>query len=202
MNNNSSWTGEHDTALDRAIDRAVREMMELDPPPGLRRRVLSRLDSPSARRTVGVAPYAWAAVALMILVVGMIVARDRTTTSPGAAATSQSVKTAAPPTPAPQVRAPETSAATATPDRGTAKPRPTHETIHMPRVHNVFGPRSPAVAATDARAGSSRVAEPAADALAAVPALVIEPLVPATLDNLGIVVPPLEIPAPKDGLQK
>jgi hypothetical protein len=38
--------------------------------------------------------------------------------------------------------------------------------------------------------------------LAAVPALVIEPLVPATLDNLGIVVPPLEIPAPKDGLQK
>jgi hypothetical protein len=71
----------------------------------------------------------------------------------------------------------------------------------MPPVHNVFGPRSPAVTATDARA-DSRVADPATDALDAVPALVIEPLLPATLDTLGIVVPPVEIPAPKGGLQK
>jgi hypothetical protein len=201
MNNDSSWAGQHDTAVDRAIDRAVREMMQIDPPPGLRRRVLSRLESPAARRTFSLAPYAWAAAASMILVIGIIVARDRTTAPAGPAATAQSVQTAAAPTTAPQVRAPEPPPAAPTPDGSTAKSRFTHEPIHMPRVHNVFGPRSPAVAATDARA-DARVADPAAGALNAVPALVIEPLLPATLDTLGIVVPPLEIPAPKGGLQK
>jgi len=33
-----------ETRLDRAIDRAVRDMMHVDPRPGFRRRVLARLD--------------------------------------------------------------------------------------------------------------------------------------------------------------
>ena len=201
MNNDSSWAGQHDTAIDRAIDRAVRDMMQIDPPPGLRRRVLSRLESPAARRTFTLAPYAWAAAALMLVVIGIIAVRDRTLAPAGPAATSQSVETAAAPTTAPQVRAPDPPPAAPTPDGSTAKSGVTHEPIHMPRVHNVFGPRSPAVTATDARA-DSRVAGPATGALDAVPALVIEPLLPATLDTLGIVVPPVEIPAPKGGLQK
>jgi hypothetical protein len=198
MNNDSSWAGQHDTAVDRAIDRAVRDMMQIDPPPGLRRRVLSRLESPAARRTFSLAPYAWAAAALMILVIGMIAARDRTLAPAGPVATSQSVQTAAAPAPAPEVRLPEPLPP---PIPDSATPRVTRERIHMPPVHNVFGPRSPAVTATDARA-DSRVADPATGALDAVPALVIEPLLPATLDTLGIVVPPVEIPAPKGGLQK
>src|SRR5215212_7388232 len=103
MNNESSWAGQHDTALDRAIDRAVRDMMQVDPPPGLRRRVLSRLEAPSARRTFVLAPYSWAAAVLLIVVVGMIVARDRTIEpADGRAATSQPIQTSVPDSPVTQ----------------------------------------------------------------------------------------------------
>lgn len=199
MNNDSSYTGQHDSPLDRAIDRAVRDMMQIDPQPGLRRRVLSRLESPAARRSFAVAPYAWAAAALMILVGVLLTGHRAIAPASVPAATSQAVETAAPATAPAQVRGPEPGPAAATPDRATDKPRVTREPIRMPRVHNVFGARSPAVAATDAAA---RRAHAAADAPAAVPPLVIEPLVPAMLNSIGTVVPPPEIPAPKGGLPK
>jgi hypothetical protein len=43
---------ESGSRLDTAIDRAVRQMMQAEPPPGLRRRVLRRLEAPAA-------PFAW-----------------------------------------------------------------------------------------------------------------------------------------------
>ncbi len=46
----SNHTSLNDARLDRAIDRAVREMMQVDPAPGLRRRVLSRINAPVERR--------------------------------------------------------------------------------------------------------------------------------------------------------
>jgi hypothetical protein len=183
MNNDSSWAGHHDTALDRAIDRAVRDMMQVDPPPGLRRRVLSRLAGTPARRSFVSAPYAWAAAALMILVVGMSVARNRTI-EPAATkvATSQPVPTSAPDRPAPQVQAPvRPLPSPPVPNRGTKSPRVTNEAIRMPRVRNVFGPRSPAVTATDASTRSRRVSARTADALVPIPALLIEPLAPMML---------------------
>jgi hypothetical protein len=44
-----------DSRLDAAIDQAVRQIMDVEPPPGLRRRVLARLDG----RAPAAAPVAW-----------------------------------------------------------------------------------------------------------------------------------------------
>jgi hypothetical protein len=59
-----------DEQLDDAIDRAVREMMDVDPPAGLRARVLARLDAPGhpwrpARLLAGAAAVAIALLALL-----------------------------------------------------------------------------------------------------------------------------------------
>ena len=51
MNNEFSWNAAREARVDRAIDRAVREMMQVDPPPGLRRRVLARLNDSTERRS-------------------------------------------------------------------------------------------------------------------------------------------------------
>src|SRR5438045_3949842 len=40
----------HKSSLDDAIDSAVRDLVQLDPSPGLRRRVLSQLDAPASFR--------------------------------------------------------------------------------------------------------------------------------------------------------
>jgi len=50
MNNEFSWSAAREARIDRAIDRAVREMMQVEPPPGLRRRVLARLNDADERR--------------------------------------------------------------------------------------------------------------------------------------------------------
>ena len=76
MNNDSSWGHGGESPLDRAIDRAVREMMHIDPPPGLRRRVLSRLEPPVARRPLFLPRYVFAAAALAMLIVAAMFMRD------------------------------------------------------------------------------------------------------------------------------
>ena len=43
--------------IDLAIDRAVRKMMQVDPPAGLRRRVMARIESPPPRRSFFVPAY-------------------------------------------------------------------------------------------------------------------------------------------------
>ena len=97
MNNDSPWTGSHKSPLDRAIDRAVRTMMHVDPAPGLRRRVLSRLDSPGADRRLFLPGYAWGAAAIVILIAGVMFTRPHRT-EPGAAVPQPStVATEAPP---------------------------------------------------------------------------------------------------------
>ena len=64
-------------AIDEAIDRAVGEMMELDPRPGLRRRVLSRIEKPFGRRALW-----WRgslvmlpAAALLLIIVAVVTSR-------------------------------------------------------------------------------------------------------------------------------
>ena len=64
MNNDLSL---NDAQLDRAIDHAVREMMQLDPPPGLRRRVLSRLNQSGERRRHLLPRFAFAAAAAVVV---------------------------------------------------------------------------------------------------------------------------------------
>src|SRR5262245_65813028 len=67
----SNQTSVNDARLDRAIDRAVREMMQVDPAPGLRRRVLSRINAPTERRAVPALRYTFAAAALAVLVLSI-----------------------------------------------------------------------------------------------------------------------------------
>lgn len=76
-----------DAAVDHAIDRAVRRIVQIDPGPGLGRRVRSRIATPALRRSRYSAPYlaAAGALAMLVLVVGLLrpeVARDTAPTTP------------------------------------------------------------------------------------------------------------------------
>jgi hypothetical protein len=200
MNNDSSWAGLHDSPLDRAIDRAVREMVQVDPPPGLRRRVLSRLDAakrPSARITVR---YAWAAAAFVIMIAAVMFTRER----PDAPVTTVPVasQTAVVPAPTPETRRPIVVPPPPTTPRATAS-RITREAIPMPRVTNVFGAPSRGVVAASDSGVEAIVTSPAAstpEPPGAVPALVIPPLTAAPIETPAIVIPPLTSAAPKGGL--
>jgi hypothetical protein len=82
-----------DKLIDEAIDRAVRELMGVDPPAGLRARVLSRLEHrPERLRTVPRAvAYAGLAAAVVLLV--LVVSRREPDPAPGtqiAATTTES----------------------------------------------------------------------------------------------------------------
>ncbi len=71
-------------AVDHAIDRAVRRMVQIDPVSGLGRRVRSRIATPAVRRSLYSSPYlaAAGALAMLVLVVGLLrpeVARDTAT---------------------------------------------------------------------------------------------------------------------------
>ena len=64
--------------LNAAIDRAVHDMMQIDPRPGLRRRVLSRLER-SGRPTLAAGRYSWMllpAAVVMILAAALMYGRS------------------------------------------------------------------------------------------------------------------------------
>jgi hypothetical protein len=141
MNSDSSL---NDARLDRAIDRAVREMMHVDPAPGLRRRVLSRLNAPIEPRPHPLMRYAFAVVALAVVVLSVTLMWDHVEPptppkAPPIMATGVPIELS----PAPGIKEPPRPADT------TSAPI-TRERIPMPRVTNVFGNRRPGVsAATD-----------------------------------------------------
>jgi hypothetical protein len=115
-------------------------MMHVDPAPGLRRRVLSQLEAPAARRPLVPAfGFAAAVLAVVLAAVFMLRSGPPTTTAPQQASDVPApVVTPAPvpaPTPAIQAAAPPV---TRPPER--ARPRRDDGTIPMPRVGNVFGP--------------------------------------------------------------
>ncbi len=173
MSNPSSL---NDVRLDRAIDRAVRELMQVDPAPGMRRRVLSRINAPVERRALPGLRYAFAAAALVVLILSI-------TLMPGHVE---------PPTPP---KAPPLTAFTRIPlpslegrippvedglPAREASTRVTKERIAMPRVTNVFGDGPPGVSAATVR-------EPAPEALA--------PLTIVPLSSRPIVIEPLVLQA-------
>lgn len=174
MNNQRSL---NDARLDRAIDRAVREMMQVDPAPGLRRRVLSRINAPSERRAVPVMRYAFAAAALAVLVLSI-------TLMPGAVEPPAPPKAppvvfagGAPPIVLPDLKPVMVQAS----EDDVARP-PTYEAIPMPRVTDVFGAQPSGVSAATVREpDTARIAPEALAPLMIVPLsrrpIVIEPLV-------------------------
>jgi hypothetical protein len=199
MNNDSPWTGSHDSPLDRAIDRAVRKMMHVDPPPGLRRRVLSRLEPRAAERRLFVPRYAWGAAALVVLIVAMMFTRNHRP-EPAAIVPQPSVVAGGPPPregPATSRQAPLLIAPA--PTSRSSPSRITREAIPMPRIANVFGTRTAEVSAAD-DSGVEAVWPGAENPSNAIAPLVIIPLTPAPIETPAIVVPPLVIAPPKGGL--
>ena len=200
MNNHSSWEDRHDTPIDRAIDRAVRDMVQADPAAGLRHRVLSRLAAP-ARHSFSVPHYAWGTAIVAMIVVTLMLGRDKpagpVTTGPVSAHVSEAAVPASdPPMDLPRVRP------TPAPSRAGRLPRVTREAIRMPQVENVFGAPSNFVSASAAR--HTKSAETGSDDApderhVAVPPLVISPLTPAPIEMPAIVIQPLGMTAPKGG---
>jgi hypothetical protein len=103
-----------DRHVDDAIDQTVREMMDADPPPGLRARVLSRLDRSAA------APWTWPRLvtvssAAAVVVLGFLLVRaPKPTPPPDMAPPVSSVTAPARPpevAPVPTDRAPQTTGA-------------------------------------------------------------------------------------------
>jgi hypothetical protein len=201
MNNDSPWTGSLKSPLDRAIDRAVRTMMHVDPAPGLRRRVLSRLDSPGADRRLFLPGYAWGAAAVVILIAGLMFTRAHRT-EPGAAVAQPSAVAAEAPPP----RENPTASTQVPVEQTSTSPVPsrriTREAIPIPRIANVFGARTGSVSAaadTTADSGVEAVRPGAENPSNAVAPLVIAPLTPAPIETPAIVIPPLVIAPPKGG---
>jgi hypothetical protein len=189
MNNDLSWNDAREARLDRAIDRAVREMMQLDPPPGLRRRVLSRLNGPVERRAY---PYLWyglATAALSVFVVVSLIPGPVEPPSPPKAPSLTFATDLLPVTPGPEtIVVPEVnSPGGRAPAAGITK-----EPIRMPLVTNVFGTRSgEASAATVPSNEPARPTRPQD----------LAPLTIVPLSARPIVVEPLVIPAPPKGGQ-
>src|SRR3954470_23398759 len=174
MNNEFSWSAAREARMARAIDRAVREMVQIDPPPGLRRRVLSRLDESTVRRAYLSPRYGFAVLAIVILAVSFTVMRDR-------------VEPPVPPKPpvfATMAPAPAIRLEGYIPGQSS---RPiTREPIRMPRVTNVFGNRRGEVSAATTETARRVIAAPPLTIvpLSARP-IVIAPLVLPPLSNGG-----------------
>ncbi len=198
MNNDSPWTGSHKSPLDRAIDRAVWNLMHVDPPAGLRRRVLARLEPGAAERRLFAPRFAWGAAALVILIVAVMFTRDHRT-EPAAIVPQPSVAANVPPA----LRASPAAPLKAAVERGSPSqipsPRITREAIPMPPVANVFGARTGNVSAA-AESGVEAVWPGAENPSSAVAPLLIAPLTPAPIETPAIVIPPLVIAPPKGGL--
>jgi hypothetical protein len=179
MNNEFSWSAAREARIDRAIDRAVREMMQVEPPPGLRRRVLARLNDADERRASFLPRYAFAAMALVVLVLSMTLLPN-----PVELPTPPKAPMAAIPAPAPAIAPPadwDVRSDMAIAGRITKQP------IRMPRVANVFGNPSGDVSAATVDAGKRQIA--------------VEPLTIVPLSARPIVIDPLIIPpASKGGL--
>ena len=200
MNNDSPWTASPKSPLDRAIDRAVRKMMHVDPPAGLRRRVLSRLDLHAADRRLFVPRYAWGAAALVILIVGVMFTRNHRTEPVAVVPQPSVVAGEAPPPREGSAASPQAPVSGGrTPTSPSPSRRITRERIPMPRIANIFGTRTASVSA--ASENDIEGVWPGADSpSSSVAPLVITPLTPAPIETPEIIIPPLVIAPPKGGL--
>ncbi len=181
MNKEFSWTAAREARLDRAIDRAVREMMQVDPPSGFRRRVVARLNDPGQRRAPLLPRFAFAAVALVVVLLSVtqLWYRGDAPTPPkppDMAKKAIDLPAMAPPTNDVEFDAPPI------PDKQITKER-----IRMPRVANVFGNRPGEVSAATIDGGKQEV--------------VVPPLAIVPLSARPIVIAPLVVPPPSKGGQ-
>ena len=178
MNNEFSLSAAREARIDRAIDRAVREMMQLDPPPGLRRRVLARLNESGEgrRRLLPEFTFATAVFVVVFLSATQLWYRSEAPTPPAPPKAAKMIELTTPPPPV----------TIESGGREASAGRITKEPIRMPRVTNVFGTRSDEVSATMINSGKREVFAP--------------PLKIVPLSARPIVIAPLVIaPAVKGG---
>jgi hypothetical protein len=189
--------------IDQAIDRAVRKMMQVDPPAGLRRRVMSRIEAPPPRRSIFLPAYAVAAAALAIVVLGIVATRNRNVAPSPVNAPAAVV---AGKTPAGDSRvAPAPQSDPAPPSRSPRSVAPSRtgfhrEPIPMPRVADIFGTRTTAIAAAADPTADAVWAAPAApdveDSIAAPAPLVVSPVGVPPITTPPIVIAPLAVGRP------
>jgi hypothetical protein len=130
--------------LDVAIDRAVRQMMAVDPPVGLRHRVLARLRDQEAPGWGFLPRFAMAGGALAVIVLAVVMMRPGVGVVPPEQSTVAST-TAPEPQPAPPAVA-EAPPSVVTPPPAVAGPR--REPLPAPpQMAEVFGTRDTRVAA-------------------------------------------------------
>ena len=190
--------------IDQAIDRAVRKMMQVDPPAGLRRRVMARIEAgPSTRGFMGSvrtgpstrgfmsSPGFAVAAALAIVVLGVVATRNRVAPAPVDAPAATVAVPEKTPEATSRVEAPPQPVA-APPVRPRVTPRTPggfrREPIPMAPVADIFGTRTAAIAAA---------ADPIADAVWTAPtAPDVEDTIaePAPLVVRPVGVPPIETP--------
>lgn len=178
-------------ALDGAIDAAVREMMRVDPRPGLRQRV-TRAIGPRRQPVGGFrAGLAWAAALTIVAAGSVLVLRSPEPAQPPAISRGVTAPPAAPAVPSTVPHA-----AAVVPPPGTPRaPAPRRE----PAPESIFGPRADRVAAASlpspgASGGAPPVAEsvvPATETPGGVPA--IAPIVLTPIQVAPIAVEPLSV---------
>lgn len=170
-----------DARLDAAIDRAVHQMMDADAPPGLRRRVLARLEA----RAPGAAwwPQAGlAAAALAAVVLGVVFLRPAPVTDPLPQVAEVPARPAAEPAPQAPTAPGDRAALAETPAPAAVRDPRVEPLPEPPRMDEVFGPPGGRVAA--ASVGES----PPSASGGAPPLPVLEPIIVPE-----IVIPPIEV---------
>ena len=190
--------------IDQAIDRAVRKMMQVDPPAGLRRRVMSRIEAPpSTRRFVGFLPAYAVAAALAIVVLGVVATRNRHVTPSPVNAPATAVTEKAPAADSRIAPAPQPGAAPPLGSQRTVAPKRRgfhREPIPMPRVADIFGTRTTAIAAAADPTADAVWTAPAApdveDRIAAPAPLVVSPVGVPPIATPPIVIAPLVVGRP------
>lgn len=143
--------------LDSAIDRAVRGMMQVDPPPGLRHRVADRIET-SRRRTWVVPAFATALAAAVVLILAVVLLR-----TPQVAPAPEPQLVSAPPA-APSEPPPQLSATTPRPDPepvASAAPPPQQTQTTRPSGESIFGEKTGRVSAANVRPGTQAKPQPA-----------------------------------------
>ena len=200
---NDSSASRNASALDRAIDRAVRSMMQVDPPAGLGRRVMARLQRPE-RRGGWLTGWLIPVAAVAMFLVAVVLMRDQ----PGSPVSAPVV---APPSVAANAPAPDASAPTPAPvapastrPRASVSPRvPSRERIPMPAVANVFGPRSGRVASAALPSEDAVWPSPSGSdtqaPLHTVAPIVVPPVAMPPIETPAIVIPPLPSATPRGG---
>jgi len=172
-------------SINEAIDTAVRDMMHVDPRPGLRRRVLSKLDAPGRKGSW--MPWLLAPTGALAAAVLAVALLDDRTTSPGpvtTAMTSDATVPAGPPPPAAGI-----------PERTRKAPAPSPRDQVAMTAH-IFGPRTTRVSAASVRLPSADE-QPASmgDISSALSAVQAEAGIPPALVIHALEIQPLQLPA-------